>query len=92
MSINGLGELFFPDGVNLEFACVKDDGIHVRVFERGVGETTSCGTGACAVALVSNFYKLCADTVTIKMKGGDIDVKVKDNVATMITNFNEEKK
>ncbi|NCW68608.1 MAG: diaminopimelate epimerase [Marivivens sp.] len=84
---NGLGELFFPDGVNLEFGCVQDDGIHVRVFERGVGETTSCGTGACAVALVSYFYNLCGDNVKIKMKGGDIDVKVKNNVATMITNL-----
>jgi diaminopimelate epimerase len=86
-SKNGLGELFFPDGVNLEFACVKDDGIHVLVFERGVGETQSCGTGACAVALVSNSNKLCGDNVTIKMKGGSIDVKVKGKVATMITNL-----
>lgn len=84
---NGLGELFFPDGVNLEFACVQDDGIHVRVFERGVGETQSCGTGACAVALVSKFNKLCGNNVTIKMKGGDINVKLKKNVATMITNL-----
>jgi len=84
---NGLGELFFPDGVNLEFGCVQDDGIYVRVFERGVGETQSCGTGACAVALVSNFRKFCGDNVTIKMKGGDIDVKVKGKVATMITNL-----
>lgn len=86
-SKNGLGELFFPDGVNLEFACVKDDGIHVRVFERGVGETQSCGTGACAVALAFNFNKLCDDNVTIKMKGGDINVTVKGKVATMITNL-----
>jgi len=84
---NGLGELFFPDGVNLEFACVQEDGIHVRVFERGVGETQSCGTGACAVALGSNFYNLCGNNVTIKMKGGDINVKIKGKVATMITNL-----
>ncbi len=41
----------FPDGVNVEF--VADRGSHhvaMRVHERGVGETQSCGTGACAVA------------------------------------------
>lgn len=84
---NELEELVFPNGVNVEFACVRDDGIYVRVFERGVGETQSCGTGACAVALVSYFNELCGDNVTIKMKGGDIDVKVKFKVATMITNL-----
>lgn len=86
-SKNGLGEYFFPDGVNIEFACVQDDGIHVRVFERGVGETQSCGTGACAVALVLKYRKFCGDNVKIKMKGGDIYVKVKKKVATMITNL-----
>ena len=84
---NEFEELVFNNGVNVEFACVRDDGIYVRVFERGVGETQSCGTGACAVALVSNFNELCGDNVTIKMKGGNIDVKVKGKVATMITNL-----
>ena len=40
----------FPDGVNIEFvAAVGDQAVAMRVFERGVGETWSCGTGACAV-------------------------------------------
>jgi diaminopimelate epimerase len=41
----------FPDGVNVEFASITSPGeVSMRVFERGVGETQSCGTGACAVA------------------------------------------
>ena len=41
----------FPDGVNVEFVVVRgDDHAEFRVFERGVGETRSCGTGAVAVA------------------------------------------
>jgi diaminopimelate epimerase len=41
----------FPDGVNVELAVLTGDGaVAMRVFERGVGETQSCGTGACAVA------------------------------------------
>lgn len=41
----------FPDGMNVEFAAITAPGeVSMRVFERGVGETQSCGTGACAVA------------------------------------------
>ena len=41
----------FPDGMNVEFASITAPGeVSMRVFERGVGETQSCGTGACAVA------------------------------------------
>ena len=41
----------FPEGVNVEFASIQgEDHVRFRVFERGVGETRSCGTGACAVA------------------------------------------
>ena len=44
----------YPDGVNIEFAQFLDNGeIKMRVFERGVGETQSCGTGTCAVALAA---------------------------------------
>jgi diaminopimelate epimerase len=41
----------FPDGVNVEVVVPGPDGLTTRVHERGVGETASCGTGACAVAV-----------------------------------------
>ena len=44
----------YPDGANVEFVHRLDDHhIRMRVFERGVGETLSCGTGACAAAVAS---------------------------------------
>jgi len=47
----GFAPADFPNGVNVEFATVGSDGVvAMRVYERGVGETQSCGTGACAVA------------------------------------------
>ncbi len=47
----------FPNGVNIEFVERRGDGhLAMRVFERGVGETQSCGTGACAVAAVMARY------------------------------------
>jgi diaminopimelate epimerase len=44
----------FPTGVNIEFVVRRGPGqLAMRVYERGVGETQSCGTGACAVAAVA---------------------------------------
>ena len=44
----------YPDGVNIEFVqFAESNKLNMRVFERGVGETQSCGTGTCAVALAA---------------------------------------
>lgn len=44
----------FPDGVNVEFTTVTDDNrLDVVVYERGVGRTQACGTGACAAAVAA---------------------------------------
>ena len=44
----------YPDGVNVEFVKVLENGeLAMRVHERGSGETQSCGTGTCAVALAA---------------------------------------
>ena len=48
----------YPDGVNIEFVKFLENGeIQMRVYERGVGETQSCGTGTCAVALAASIIK-----------------------------------
>jgi diaminopimelate epimerase len=48
----------YPDGVNVEFVAFLPNGeLAMRVFERGVGETQSCGTGTCAVALAATLHK-----------------------------------
>lgn len=47
----------YPEGVNIEFAqIIGDNEVLMRVYERGSGETRSCGTGICAVALAANVY------------------------------------
>lgn len=48
----------YPEGVNVEFATFLPNGeLAMRVYERGVGETQSCGTGTCAVALAASIKK-----------------------------------
>jgi diaminopimelate epimerase len=58
----------FPDGVNVEVYARTPDGLVMRVHERGSGETLSCGTGACAVAV--------ADAVAQGESGADIAIAV----------------
>ena len=52
----------------------------MRVWERGVGETLSCGTGACAAAAVAHRRGLVGDTVTVKVPGGDLAVELGDTI------------
>jgi diaminopimelate epimerase len=66
----------FPSGVNVEFVTSLGD-LHarLRVYERGSGETLSCGTGACAVAaVVLRDAGLHAGSVTVDVPGGRLVV------------------
>ena len=76
---------FFPAGVNVEVLTEFDNGeVHMRVWERGVGETRSCGTGTVAAAQAA-----LADagikhgTVTVHVPGGAVEVKLENGEATM---------
>jgi diaminopimelate epimerase len=67
----------FPDGVNLEIVTPLHDGsVHMRVHERGVGETLSCGTGtvAAAVAAVADTGTTEDTTVNVVIPGGTVEV------------------
>ncbi len=66
---------FFPDRVNTEFITVKDRTvILMRVWERGSGETYACGTGACAAAVACILNGWTEDSVTVKLRGGDLEI------------------
>lgn len=63
----------FPEGVNVGFCQVVDRGfLRLRVFERGVGETMACGTGACAASIVSASKDLTNNKVKVSMPGGKL--------------------
>jgi diaminopimelate epimerase len=87
----GFDHGLFPDGVNVELVNVlrapaegADAHIRLRVVERGVGETRSCGTGACAAA-----YAALADggvergTVVVDVPGGRLSVRIEPETTVL---------
>jgi len=65
----------FPERVNFEIARVlKRNRIEARVWERGAGETLSCGSGASAIAVTARNKGYIDDEVDIILKGGDLTV------------------
>jgi diaminopimelate epimerase len=72
----------FPNGANIEFATVRaDDLIELRVWERGVGETLACGSGAAAAVAVAHRLGRVGPTTTVRLPGGDLTVSLDDRGA-----------
>lgn len=76
----------FPEGVNVEFVSTRDDGGYdVVVFERGVGRTQACGTGACAVAwaIWQRELQPIDQRVVVHLPGGPLTLSYQDNTLWM---------
>ena len=71
----------FPHRTNVEFVEISDkNNIKVRVWERGVGETFACGTGACAAVVASGLNGYTDENVTVSLPGGKLKIEWgKDN-------------
>ena len=67
---------WFPDGINLGLAEISSPSkVKLRVYERGVGETLSCGSGACAAVILGNQLGLLNEEVEVKFQKGSLFVK-----------------
>ncbi len=65
----------FPERVNVGFMQILSrDSIRLRVFERGVGETRACGTGACAAVVAGRLQGLLDETVNVALPGGNLKI------------------
>lgn len=65
----------FPHGVNVEFVTVGGSGLRMRVHERGVGETWSCGTGVVAAVAATVGLPGPAPAARVAVPGGDLEVR-----------------
>jgi diaminopimelate epimerase len=77
----------FPARVNAGFMQILDRGrVRLRVYERGAGETLSCGTGACAAAVAGITRGLLDSRVEVETRGGVLTIEwLGDNNAVMMT-------
>lgn len=76
----------FPARANIEFMRVLGPSeVEMRVWERGVGETNACGTGACAVAVAASRLKGAVSPITVHLTGGDLVIDVGDDMAVNMT-------
>jgi diaminopimelate epimerase len=65
----------FPQSVNVGFVERRDETrVRLRVYERGVGETLACGTGAAAAVAVGRRWGELAETVAVELPGGTLEV------------------
>ncbi|AGA91952.1 diaminopimelate epimerase [Thioflavicoccus mobilis 8321] len=66
----------FPEGVNVGFLQVlAADLVRLRVFERGVGETLACGSGACAAVVCARLWGLLDERVQVELPGGTLTIE-----------------
>ncbi|MDG2018378.1 MAG: diaminopimelate epimerase [Porticoccaceae bacterium] len=81
VAVNEIGPLIqahtqFPESVNVGFMQIIDrQTIKLRVYERGVGETQACGSGACAAAVAAIQQNLVDASVNLKLLGGSLSVE-----------------
>jgi diaminopimelate epimerase len=95
LDLTGLPQVdpaMFPEGVNVEVVNVlatdgvagADAHVRMRVHERGVGETRSCGTGACAVASAAlTAAGRTTGTVVVDVPGGRLSVGVDERTTVL---------
>lgn len=76
----------FPNRTNVEFVeIMSEDEIAMRVWERGAGETLSCGTGACASAVAAALNGWTGRNVVVHLKGGDLKIDWLDDDRVRMT-------
>ena len=75
----------FPQRVNVGFMqVISRELLRLRVFERGVGETQACGTGACAAMAVAHRWGMVDDAVTVDLLGGQLLIQWSGEGASLL--------
>jgi diaminopimelate epimerase len=77
---------FFPERVNVGFAQIlSPNAMRLRVWERGVGLTKACGTGACAAVVAAHRAGLTGRKVSVRADGGELEIDWRDDGHVIMT-------
>jgi len=68
----------FPNRINVEFVSKRQDGLRMRVWERGAGITLACGSGACATAYAAFAQGHAGRKTRIHMDGGTLNLEIRE--------------
>jgi diaminopimelate epimerase len=82
------GHELFPNRINVSFLRIDGSRVRARIFERGVGETLSSGTGACGAAITA-FLRGAPSPITVELDGGELEVEVSDELDVTLTGWAE---
>lgn len=82
------GHDLFPNRTNVSFYRVDGDRVRARIFERGVGETLSSGTGASGAAIAA-FLRGAPSPLTVELDGGELTVEISDDLDVTLTGWAE---
>lgn len=82
------GNELFPNRTNVSFLAIEGSRVTARIFERGVGETLSSGTGASGAAITA--YLLGAPSpIVVELEGGELEVEIGENLAVRLNGWAE---
>jgi diaminopimelate epimerase len=82
------GHELFPNRTNVSFFSVGGGRARARIFERGVGETLSSGTGASGAA-VTAFLRGAPSPITVELDGGELEVEISDDLDVTLSGWAE---
>jgi diaminopimelate epimerase len=82
------GHELFPNRTNVSFLRIDGSRVRARIFERGVGETLSSGTGASGAA-VTAFLRGAAGPITVELDGGELELEISDDLHVRLSGWAE---
>ncbi|HEX8752075.1 MAG TPA: diaminopimelate epimerase [Solirubrobacterales bacterium] len=82
------GHELFPNRTNVSFLAIEGDRVRARIFERGVGETLSSGTGASGAA-VTAYLRGSKSPIVVELEGGELEVEIAPDLGVRLTGWAE---
>ena len=82
------GSELFPNRTNVSFLRIEGSRVRARIFERGVGETLSSGTGASGAAITA-YLRGAPSPIVVELDGGELEVEVSENLDVRLSGWAE---